>query len=198
MYANDFPAVSWTSNPSIPVPSGDAETWILDRARELGGETWVLAFSVDGVTWGKVKNESLSDSGEAFSAFSPKLSNFRLLREIYVFSNSGQAHAWKEGSLWKAAEIIDGQGESSNYIDQALLLLGTTVEDSSNGFFLLKEGAQGLHHAIPLEKAPRSQADRTGAPRLIARCYLGRDEQNGAAYIAATRLVRIEESKELK
>lgn len=175
-------------NQNVEIPAldcsklkSDPAGWLLEQKSWLGKEYWVLAFALDGVTWGQVKGGELR-TGAPLDAST--------LREVYAFCPAGQAHAWRQADGWHAANTLDRPGQDC--FDQELLLWGNRLESYADGFATLSEGAQGIRHTVPLTQEPRVKADRSGSPRLRVRHMLGKDA-NGAASIVATRLVELVE-----
>lgn len=182
--------VTWKSDSlDCALLSSDPAGWVLAQKTVLGEAYWVLAFSLDGVTWGKVENDMLAHSGQIFSQVSPGLDVDRL-REIYAFSETGQAHAWRLDDGWHAVWMEDVANPDGDSFTEDYYLWGNRLEDYQSGFALLSEGAQGIVHAVPLPQQPAMKSDYSGGPKLVVRHYLGRGEA-GAARIAATRLVKV-------
>lgn len=181
----------WSFRPldCASLPDG-LSTWAAEQVKELGKPAWLLAFTLEGAAWGIMQDDALHLASEIYPHQVVDLSRSSL-QEVFVFSAKGQAHAWLAGGQWKGALLVDGDPMQDDYFDQKLLLWGTRVDDWQDGFALLREGAQGLLQAVPLDRKPNLQANRQGAPALRMRNYLLKDKASGAAYIAAVRLVEI-------
>jgi CRISPR-associated protein (TIGR03984 family) len=86
-------------------------------------------------------------------------------------------------------DVHDGQSEA---FDEEHILWGTKVEEQSNGFSLVADGQQGLHHAVPLDLAPLNipHRERYHPLRLRLRHYLNYDS-NGSVSVTMSRLVAL-------
>jgi len=170
---------------------GQWKNWVVRQAGLLG-DAWLLAFSLEGAAWGRIKAKSLSLAHNSFPNRVLNLDQSNL-QEMYVFSASGQVHAWIADGQWKAVLIQDKAAPQGDWFDQEILLWGThcPTDGWMDQFALLEEGLQGMRQAVPMDNQPAITANRKNVPRLKVRVYLGQSPQNGAAVVAATRLVAL-------
>ena len=172
--------------------------WICNLATaNLKNRAWLLAFGLSGAVWG-VLDPTESDRfsltlGDGFDEAHPPAFMPGGLQEIFIFNQEGQIHAWSIDHIWSAAitKETEQDGVQGDAFDQDLYLWGSRVVEVKAGFCLLREGAQEMYQAVPVDKEPSIAPDRSGAPRLRVRNYLKPDPESGAAYIAATRLVQL-------
>ncbi|RMG50963.1 MAG: TIGR03984 family CRISPR-associated protein, partial [Chloroflexi bacterium] len=73
-------------------------------------------------------------------------------------------------------------------IDEDQILWGDTVDATSNGFTLLREGSQGMRHAVPIVVTPTQLKHHQ--LRLRVRHYISENE-DGEASITLSRLVQL-------
>jgi CRISPR-associated protein (TIGR03984 family) len=178
----------------IPTDSiNDVKEWLQTQAatHEL---KWLLAHADDGVIWGKVENRSLLTSDTVAPEVSPPLRS-ETLQQARLFAEHAELLLWCDGdNQWHARLIRQpADGETPTFtdaIDEPQLLWGTHGEHR-NGFTLLRDGAQGLRHAVPVE-LPLGQNHEAKPPRLWVRHYL-QDDENGFTRIVASRLVDLKE-----
>lgn len=184
---------SWKASPVEDAQDlpGQWKDWVVKQAEQLG-DAWLLAFSLEGAAWGRIQAKSLSLAPSSLPAQVRNLDD-STLQELFVFSESGQVHAWIVDGQWKAVLIQDSATSQDGWFDQEILLWGTHCPKGGwkDGFALLEEGLQGMRQAVPLDHQPVISANRKDTPRLKVRVYLGQSPQNGAAVVAATRLVAL-------
>ena len=179
--------------PDKPQPNFEVDTWL-----ETKGEPyqWLLAHTYDGVIWGRRdgKNWQLSSN---LIPNSPPLTIGSLL-ELRLFCPSAESYVWRNGTDFLAREIIDDKGSELAYYDEPQLLWGTKVKAIKNNFTRLKDGSQGLTHAIPLSANYLSGQDDEldlGVVRpasLTMRHYVEADVKTGLARVILSRLTNIE------
>jgi CRISPR-associated protein (TIGR03984 family) len=187
----------WTYavKPVEPVPAGFADAaggvkWLLDQA-EAHGLTTLLAHADDGVIWGRVENGKLALSREVFEDVSPQLRS-TTLQELRLFGKQAELMVWRTGEREWRARLIDDRGKDItgwSFLEEHLQW-GTRREDTKGGFTLVREGQQGMRHAVPLA-VPREVFEPEGERhplRLCVRHYLAQDE-DGALYVCQGRLV---------
>jgi len=155
---------------------------LAEQARAYGLR-WLLAHADDGVIWGELRADGLHLSGNAFPKFSPPLRAVTL-QQVRLFGPDAELLLWKYDATWQTRLIQDGAGENGEYYDEPHLLWGNRAEQQQDGFVLLREGKEGLHHAPPLPQGVHLPA------RLQVRHYLAYDP-DGQAYIAYSRLVAL-------
>ena len=159
---------------------------------------WFLAHADDGVIWGEVRDGSLITS-DSVTCVSPKL-RVETLQQARLFSPSGEVLLWRDGdNHWNARLLFDSVKDQSRNgeatwieaFDEAHMLWGTHGEPCENRFTLLRDGAQGLRHCLPMELRLNHKGE-TRPPRLQVRHYLARDD---FARVAASRLVDLIEDE---
>jgi CRISPR-associated protein (TIGR03984 family) len=167
----------------------DAESlkkWIEKQAEEHE-LNYLLAHAEDGVIWGKFDNNKLKTSGEVFTEFAKLRS--QTLQECRIFSkNGGEVHLWRKGKEWRSHFTEDDQYEEK--IEERQILWGTHGQkDEQYGFTLLRDGSQGLRHAVPFTDIKVDTNQKLAKPvRLIVHHYITYDDA-GVARISHSRLV---------
>ncbi|GBC77431.1 hypothetical protein HRbin08_00909 [bacterium HR08] len=175
---------------SIAVESiSDVKAWLQTQAVRYKLK-WLLAHADDGVIWGELRNGQLVTSDSVAPEVSPPLRT-ETLWQARLFATHAELLLWRDGdNQWHARLIRDAlKGETPAFtdaIDEPQLLWGTHGEHR-NGFTLLRDGAQGLRHAVPME-LPLGKNNEADPPRLWVRHYL-REDQNGFTRIVASRLL---------
>jgi len=170
----------------------DVKGWLQRQAGQHKLK-WLLAHADDGVIWGKVNdNGQLITSDSVASEVSPPL-RAATLQQARLFSEDAELLLWRDGdNQWHARLIRKAaNGETPTFteaIDEPQMLWGTHGE-YRNRFTLLRDGAQGLRHAVPME-LPLGRNSETTPPRLWVRHYLHKDD-NGFTRIVASRLVEL-------
>ncbi len=165
----------------------DPRDWFSTQAIKLS-LTYFLAHADDGVIWGQMQDGQLQLSGEAFTEVAVELRPLTL-QQARLFGTRGELLIWRgESGNWQGRYLYDDADANGHHdmLDEKHRLWGKAVGRSSNGFTLMRDGAQGMLHAPPLDLPVDSRAV------LCVRHYLGYDEQ-GQAYIALSRLVKVEE-----
>jgi CRISPR-associated protein (TIGR03984 family) len=166
----------------LPADQAGLESWLIHQAKE-NNLTYALVHADDGVIWGRFTDGRWSWSSDSFSDVSPKLS-WVALQQMRVFGPKAEVFIWREAGVFRGRLIQeDGSGEQK-YFDEAQLLWGKPDGEARDGFRLMREGAQGLLHAPPVEIATRG--------RLMTRNYIDYD-QDGCALVKASRLVAEQE-----
>jgi hypothetical protein len=171
----------------IPV-DGDFTTrpadWIVAQARKFGLR-YLLAHADDGVIWGRIDNDGLHIS-HGIAPTSPPL-RASTLQQARIFGLPGEVLLWRDDDGWRARLVIDIPGDD-DIIDEDQILWGDTVETVKDGFTLLREGAQGMRHAVPIvitaEQLKHHQL------RLRVRHYITENE-DGEASITLSRLIQL-------
>lgn len=200
---NDCPAVRLEESVS---GLSDASDWLQQKASEHGLK-FLLAHADDGLIWGKLKDNQLITSRDVLQQVAsndeinaalevcPPL-RLTTLQQARLFSEQAELFLWRDGDgVWQARTIKDAQDENldwEEYFDEPQLLWGTHGYPLPEGFTLLRDGSQGLRHALPLPLelsehgrvlGENGQSKRV---RLTVRHYLNRD---GFARVVASRLV---------
>lgn len=169
----------WTC---VPIPELPAEDSFIAWLDGQTGYTYALAHANDGVIWGRFADGQWSwSSGIAPS--SPPL-RAQTLQQLRLFGANGELLLWRSTAGFAGCTIQDGIGETVDWYDEDQLLWGEPEGQATNGFQLMREGAQGLLHAPPKAIAERG--------RLKTRNYIGYDK-DGRAFVKASRLVVEEE-----
>lgn len=175
-----------TTNPTITTQA-DFVGWLAEHTKnpEL---MWLLAHALDGVIWGRFEHGRLITSHEADGTL-PAL-DFDTLIQCRIFGATAEVMLWKNGThVWQQTVLTD----SAEFIDEEQMLWGDHGKDIGQGFTLLSDGSQQLHHAVPIEMSQLS-FNRTPVHRpvrLKVRHLLSEDTQTGAVFIRASRLVNL-------
>ncbi|MGA9773002.1 MAG: CRISPR-associated protein Csx19 [Blastocatellia bacterium] len=172
-----------------PIPADNVTNlidWLQTQATAYG-LMYMLAHADDGVIWGRMQGGQLETSNHIVPDISPPL-RLKTLQSARLFSAQGELLLWRvEENCYRSRLIHNPQGsEMSNWdeaFDEPQLLWGTPDRQLPNRFTLLRDGAQGLLHAVPLA------LNTTTNPRLIVRHYLAKEN---FARVVASRLVNIE------
>jgi CRISPR-associated protein (TIGR03984 family) len=172
-----------------PIPADnitDLKDWLQAQATAYN-LTYMLAHADDGVIWGRMDGGQLETSNDVVPSVSPPL-RLKTLQSARLFSAQGELLLWRvEENRYRSRLIHNSQGgEMSNWdeaFDEPQLFWGTPDRQLPNGFTLLRDGAQGLLHAVPLT------LNTTTNPRLIVRHYLAKEN---FARVVASRLMSIE------
>ena len=165
----------------------DLGDWLVKNAPETA--VTLLAFDLDGLTWGKI------ESGKLFIAheYSVPL-KADTLQEARLFGENGELHIWRVGDNLQAQTITDDlKGKGNEYIDESQILWGDHTEPiGGSEFSLMSDGVQGLYHAVPLpsEKIPAKKDGGYRPLRLQVRHYLVEDDLEQAR-IGYSRLVKV-------
>lgn len=173
---------------SVEIPAefkeGPAQ-WLADWSEESGNPNlpYLLATADDGVIWGKLRGKQLEIAGDTFSEVQVKLRG-ETLQTLRLFGPEGELLIWRTGpKTFRGRLIADGAELPAGCFERNQLLWGTQLE-TKNGFSLMQEGVQGLHHAPPLELNSDQRC------YLRVRHYISYDEQDQAT-VALSRLVNL-------
>ena len=170
---------------TVPVDfGGDIKTW-LEQANTHNFR-WLLAHADDGVIWGDVRDDGLHLST---SLFGPEL-RAKTLQMARLFGEIGELYLWKSDDGWSARLVIEGEGHTKEYYDECQLLWGTDVEETDDGFVLLRHGAEGLRHAPPIHEADIKLPLQHKPLRLNIRHFVDYDK-DGQAYVKFSRLISV-------
>jgi CRISPR-associated protein (TIGR03984 family) len=175
----------------------DVKGWLQAQATKHTLK-WLLAHADDGVIWGELRDGQLVTSDSVAPEVSPPL-RAETLQQARVFAGDAELLLWRDGDNQWHARLIrqSADGETPTFtdvIDEPQMLWGTHGEHR-NGFTLLRDGAQGLRHAVPMQ-LPLGQNHETNPPRLWVRHYL-QEDPNGFTRIVVSRLfdLRLEGAK---
>ncbi|MDA0211211.1 MULTISPECIES: CRISPR-associated protein Csx19 [unclassified Desertifilum] len=146
---------------------------------------YLLAHADDGIIWGHFRQENLNISNCVLPQ-SPLL-RLATLQQCRVFSQVGEVMLWKFSGEWKARFISDLK---INPIIENQILWGTHgYKREHKGFTILKDGSQGLKHAVPITDIEVDKAEKLVQPvRLTVYHYIDYGD-NGIARIHLSRLV---------
>ena len=156
---------------------------------------WLLAHDHEGIIWGELRGDALHLSCEAHPQGALTL-RWDTLIQCRLFGANRELLVWRgpeyqqlnESEGWQARLCIDEPGQDCEYFDEGYLLWGTEeAATPSDGFRLLREGAQGILHAPPLVSVPTEARRAT----LVVRHYLATDEESGATYVSDSRMVAL-------
>jgi CRISPR-associated protein (TIGR03984 family) len=158
---------------------------------------YLLAYHDDGVVWGRFEDEQWTLSAKKFKAglasgqqveVSPPFRALTL-QECRAFGPTAELLIWRHNGVLKASILMEIEGDECERFPQTQLLWGDTIEDKKDGFTLLREGAQGLRHAVPLDLSARPDGTLKERVRLTVYHYIG--YKNNQAYVKWSRLVSL-------
>jgi CRISPR-associated protein (TIGR03984 family) len=179
---------------SVPETVGDVGAWLQEQAA-AHRLTLLLAHADDGVIWGRVEDGRLLTSHgaaqghpEAVRACPPLRAE--TLQQARLFADHAELLLWRaDASSWRCRLIRDicagERGQWEEGFDEAQILWGTHGFPLAQDFTLLRDGAQGLRHAVPVPLPLSGPHYEATPPRLWVRHYLGPDD---CACIVASRL----------
>lgn len=159
--------------------------WLIEQAQQHELR-YLLAHTDGGMVWGRVDANVLHTS-HVIAPASPEL-NPVTLQQLRLFGPAGELLVWRDTDQWRARFVTDAANNADDIIDEDQMLWGDTIEKTENGFTLLREGAQGMRHAVPIVVSPEQLKHRE--LRLQVRHYLVENE-DGEARIALSRLVQL-------
>jgi len=216
---DDNPAVVDPSIATDELNSGAKEIkeWLEGMAKEYDLKV-LLAHADDGVIWGKIENDVLITSGEVIkknqAAQTSKEYQDELgaaievcpglmtetLQQCRFFSEKAELLIWRDGdNIFQARLIRNAKGDEketaawSESFDEPQMLWGTHGTALPEGFTLLRDGAQGLRHAVPISvKLDTKDKGKVSPLYLTVRHYINKE---GFARVVASRLVKLEETK---
>jgi CRISPR-associated protein (TIGR03984 family) len=163
----------------------DPAQWLIDQAYQHQLR-YLLAHADDGVIWGRVDGDRLHTS-HGIAPSLPAL-NPITLHQLRLFGLAGELLMWRDDK-WHARFVADVQGNENDIIDEDQLLWGNVVEKiTDDGFTLVREGVQGMRHAVPIVVKPEQLKHHE--LRLRVRHYLVENE-DGEARIVLSRLVQL-------
>lgn len=126
-------------------------TWLTQKAKN-DQHKYLLAFCDEGVIWGYVRDHQIVFPNER--SRQPLFQEITL-QEVRLFGEKGELYLWKTEDGFSARSIqLTSAGQSTSWTyqhDEGYYLWGTEGEDIGNGFTYLKEGAQGMRHAVPFK-----------------------------------------------
>jgi len=174
----------------------DPRAW-LDK--QAGADMpWLLAHADDGVIWGRRQPDGelllscdVFRDPKQYPSVAVKL-RAETLQEARIFGSAGEVRVWRTTKGFEARLLTDAGVGMEALPNEGHLLWhqGNPVEVRQDvSFALLQEGAQGQRHAPPLIPQGKQR------PKLVVKHYVDYDTQ-GQAYIALSRLVRLEGGKQ--
>jgi len=182
----------------------NAKAWLQTKGVEHR-LTWLLAHADDGVIWGK------SDGGRLITSYDAAQGNaqaqnvcpplrLETLQQARLFAKQAELLLWRGGDKTWHARLIrnvkDGDtAEWQDAIDEPQILWGTDPHPQplQHGFTLMRDGAQGLRHAVPLEV--RGHFTEQSRPlRLDVRHYV-KEDPTGFTRIVASRLLALRQEE---
>lgn len=174
----------------ITVPSLETDDDLKDfieaqvKERKL---QYLLAHADDGVIWGHFRTRHLSISNAVLDQ-SPSL-RLITLQQCRIFGTDGEVLLWKANDTWNARFLVDPPDDDC-IIEERQLLWGTHGRKyEAEGFTCLKDGSQGLEHAVPFTEIELDGDGRLTRPvRLVVHHFIDYDG-GGLARIALSRLV---------
>ena len=162
------------------------DVWLTTQAQRHGLR-YLLAHADDGVIWGRIDSDGLHTS-HGIAAQSPQLRAVTL-QQCRLFGPSGEIFVWRDQTGWRARLATDNTDSPADRFDEDQLLWGTDVERSEDGFTLLRDGAQGMRHAVPISVTNQQLEQRQ--LRLRVRHYITYSEEDGEACVTLSRLVNL-------
>jgi CRISPR-associated protein (TIGR03984 family) len=193
-----YPEIESRADLVVPltVPAMDLRQW-LEREANVHSLPCLLAYTLDGVIWGKLHEGKLQLGQSVYTL--PFVDD--MLQEARLFGSAGEIYIWRSGDAWYGRFIRTAQSdEQATYIesiDETQMLWGDQVESRSNGFSVMRDGIQGLQHAVPctVPDPPAKQATENNPKqykerplRLVVRHYLAQED---VARIVTSRLVAL-------
>lgn len=174
----------------LPLPIGtlthdqDLFEWLNAHAQTYNLK-YLLAHADDGIIWGHFRQGVLNISNCVLPQ-SPLL-HLATLQQCRVFSQAGEVMLWRFGGRWRSRFISDLK---VNLIAENQILWGTYGHKREDeGFTILRDGSQGLKHAVPITDIEVDKAERLVRPvRLTVYHYIDH-EDDGIARIYLSRLV---------
>lgn len=175
---------------SVEFSSDDElKAWLCEQG-EKHLLSYLLAHAEDGVIWGRFDQGNLITAEHCFHQF-PSL-RLKTLQRCHIFGRSGEVLLWRSHKNWKARFIGN---PDCDCIPEEQVLWGTQKVEEKNGFTLVADGSEGLHHAVPLTNI--SFSDKEKRPlRLVVHHYVEYDEATGLAHISMSRLVDLKPKPE--
>lgn len=175
--------------------TGDPLVWLRQQAQP---NDVLFVTQDDGVVWAVPADDQTdwaASSGVTDSG-SPVL-NSACMWEARLFNTQREILVWRDDGRWQAREITDAafddHPEFTECFDEHQLLWGTEgrpEQVQGKTFLLVREGAQGMRHALPAGDGSVSLAQRLC---LRVRHYLAPDD---VARVVASRLVELTTCKE--
>lgn len=166
-----------------------AEAWLKEKAKT--DPLYLLAHDDDGVIWGWFDDRGkLRLPGDLFAKEDYVSTPLRplTLQQARLFGPAGELMVWRVEGGWRGRVLTDTVGHDEDRIQETHWLWGTSTHPPGpqDGFTLMRDGQQGLEHAVPL---PLPDKGRRAGLKV---CHYFDYDDHGQAYIALSRLVDIE------
>ena len=171
---------------------GDLRTWLVAQAQEHE-LVWLLAHADDGINWGMVQDSKLTVSGDLYPSYAPLL-RVETLQQVRLFGERGELYLWQADGVWQGRFLAGSADQTQEILTAEYLLWGDKWGDEDtlapqSGFVLLADGVEGLRHAPPLPQGQDFDPTKQQLSLQVAH-HVAYDE-DGQAYVAASRLVKI-------
>lgn len=179
----------------------DLRTWIEQQASQYG-LVYLLGHADDGVIWGRFDEGKLTTADQVLTTADqikdrtfkqlPTL-KFDTLQQCRIFGKSAEVLLWKSYGKFNARVLSDVSDEPSTTVPiQEEQLVWGTHGIQYKGFTLLRDGSQGLKHALPITEGIQLDSDSklVTQPCLVVNHYIDYDD-DGLAHISNSRLVDI-------
>ena len=159
---------------------------------------WALAHCDGGVTWGRLDKDGLHWhlGSDVVPKVSPPIRR-QTLQELRLFGECSEVLMWRtaeglRGRILRDVDLEGGQLDENDPLrpsEEWRILRGDSVRDGGEpGFTRLVDGT-GAEQVVAGEFTTKQV--KSGPVRLHVRHYWQQDTDNGAARIAATRLVAL-------
>lgn len=173
--------------------------WLQEKAQQYQLK-YLLAHAEDGIIWGSFEKDGTlitqTSPEDIFSECKFTKLDLSTLQQCRIFGETAEIMLWKVNPNIKARLVKDDN--KPEYIPEYQILWGTHGEKREDkGFTLLRDGQQGLRHAVPFTDIEFENKDKLKYPvRLLVHHYIDYDE-SGVARIYLSRLVSLT-AKEIK
>ncbi|WP_129675900.1 CRISPR-associated protein Csx19 [Candidatus Chloroploca sp. Khr17] len=175
--------------------------WLIGEAgtaepNALGSARWLLAHSLDGITWGRY--ERTTQTWLLGHTIAPEISpplQRQMLLELRIFGAAGEVLIWRTDDGLRG-RVLREDGEAYQRdnplrpADEERIVLGRHILETHHtaGFTHVRDGT-AKEQVLPLVVS--EQDLRSGKVRLVIRNYYEADATTGVVRIAATRLVKL-------
>lgn len=168
-----------------PTFAASPADWLADQARKYNLR-YLLAHADDGVIWGRIDDAGLRTWHDT-ALQSPQL-RAATLQQCRLFGPTAELLMWRDGAGRNARLISDTGTNPDEWIDEDHILWGSDIERIEDGFTLVRDGAQGMRHAVPIELTDKQLKGHQ--LRLRTRHYVVYND-DGEASIGLSRLVQL-------
>lgn len=187
----------------LDVPNAGLQAWLQEQVNANNSFRYLLAHALDGVIWGRVDKDGTLHIAQ--SEYTPPFLD-DTVQTVRLFGESAEIYVWRSGSGWNGRVIRPiqaGEDETyTEYITESQILWGDRVVNRANGFSVMTDGVQGLHHAVPLHVPDPTEKQATKEDstqyknrplRLAIRHYLAQED---IARVDSSRLVTVHLNEE--